>query len=144
MSRSSLILVIAQGLLIGALLYNSESFSMEYIPLLFKVCGFVIALWGVLAMRIGNFNVQPEVKSEALVTRGPYQILRNPMYTGILLFFIPAAFIPLSIINSILYIALFVVLVLKIYREEQLLSSHFGTTYAAYKKTTYRLIPLLF
>ena len=141
MSRSSLILVIAQGLLIGALLYNSDSFSMEYIPLLFKVCGFVIALWGVLAMRIGNFNVQPEVKSEALVTRGPYQILRNPMYTGILLFFIPA---PLSIINSILYIALFVVLVLKIYREEQLLSSHFGTTYAAYKKTTYRLIPLLF
>ncbi|WP_052111684.1 methyltransferase family protein [Dokdonia donghaensis] len=117
---------------------------MECIPLLFKVCGFAIVLWGVLAMRIGNFNIQPEVKSEALVSRGPYQILRNPMYTGILLFFIPAAFIPLSIINSMLYIALVVVLVLKIYREEQLLSSHFGATYKAYKKTTYRLIPLLF
>ncbi|WP_405210591.1 methyltransferase family protein [Dokdonia sp. Asnod2-E02] len=144
MSRSSLILVIAQGFLIGALLYSSDSFSVEYIPLLFKVFGFAIALWGVLAMRIGNFNIQPEVKSEALVTRGPYQILRNPMYTGILLFFIPAAFIPLSIINSMLYIALVVVLILKIYREEQLLSSHFGATYKAYKKTTYRLIPLLF
>ncbi|EAQ40165.2 hypothetical protein MED134_05409 [Dokdonia sp. MED134] len=144
MSRSSLLLVNAQGLLIGALLYNSDSFSMEYIPLLFKVCGLTVALWGVLAMRIGNFNVQPEVKSKVLVTRGPYQILRNPMYTGILLFFIPAAFIPLSIINLMLYIALFVVLVLKICREEQLLLSHFGATYKTYKKTTYRLIPLLF
>ncbi len=144
MSRSSLLLVIAQGLLIGALLYNSVSFSVEYIPLLFKVCGLAIALWGVLAMRIGNFNVQPEVKSEALVTRGPYRILRNPMYTGILLFLIPAAFIPLNIINSILYGGLFTVLVLKTYKEEQLLLTTFGDSYTSYKKNTYRLIPYLF
>lgn len=144
MSKYSLLLVIAQFALIGLLVWNSKVILWEPLPIITQFIGIGIALWGVLTIKIGNFNVQPEVKSTVLITKGPYRLLRNPMYTGIILVFLPSVILNNNLLLRVCYFLLIVVLLLKVYREEQLLQKSFGGNYVSYKKKTWRLIPFIF
>lgn len=144
MSRYSLLLVIAQFGLIGFLLWNGDIVQWEPYTLIPQVTGVLIAIWGVLSIKIGNFNVQPEVKSSSLVTSGPFKWIRNPMYLGILALFVPAVILDGSVLQWMACILLTVVLLLKMKREEHLLYEHFGNSYLQYKENTWRLIPYLY
>ncbi len=110
-----------------------------------QIVGFVISLWGVIAMKLGNFNIQPEVKPTAhFIMAGPYKIIRNPMYTGIILFFGAAVISNFSIFHLIVLTILFIVLLEKIKMEEKFLATKFGDRYINYLKKSYRLVPLLY
>ncbi len=144
MSKKSLILVIIQfsSFIFFALLGNM--FASGFL-LLLQFIGLTISLWGVLVMRLGNFNVQPEVKNIAnLVISGPYKMIRNPMYSGLLLFFGIATFVNFTWLRLLIFIVLSLSLILKIIMEEDFLTEKFGKEYRVYKKKTYRLIPFLF
>ncbi len=113
--------------------------------LFFQIIGLAIGLWGIIAMKIGNFNIQPEVKHSAnFVSHGPYKIIRNPMYTGILIFFGISVSTNFNYLRLIVLLILATALVLKIFMEEQFLSEYFEKEYVEYKKKTYRLIPFIF
>lgn len=120
------------------------SVSTSWYLLCVQLLGVTIAVWGVITIRIGNFNIQPEVRSTTLIQHGPYRWIRNPMYTGILLFFLPVMLTQYSITRLIIYIALIVVFLLKIFREEQLLKIHFGKEYDTFMSRTKRLIPFIY
>jgi len=120
--------------------------------LILQIIGLGLGAWGVLAMRMGNFNIQPEVKTNAvMVSRGPYKIIRNPMYAGLLLFFGVSVFMNFDF-NNLLYsyirlsifILLTTVLIMKIYMEETFLTNKFGEGYTEFKEKTYRLIPFVY
>ena len=106
--------------------------------------GIAIAVWGVLAGGLDKFNMQPEVKSDVLITNGPFSLVRNPMYLGVLLFF--SAVISQDPLPKhwIAYVILVITLLLKIYSEEHFLESKFGEQYRHYKNRTFRLIPYVF
>lgn len=144
MSKKSLLLVIIQFSCFGFFAFDgviNTKNGLFYIQLL----GFIIALWGVLVMKLGNFNVQPEVKAIAkMVTRGPYKIIRNPMYTGLLIFFGIAVITNFNYLRLFVFLLLSTSLVLKIFMEETFLEERFGKVYLEYKVNTYRLIPFLF
>ena len=152
MSKKSLILVIIQFVCFAFFALAGNLFVANNYWLLFQILGIVIGVWGVLTMKMGNFNIQPEVKHHAkMVTSGPYKIIRNPMYTGLLLFFGISVFLNFnldslvySIIRIVVFIILFVIFVLKINMEEKFLAIKFGTVYAAYKQKTYKIVPYLF
>ena len=96
-------------------------------------------------MKIGNFNIQPELKKNAvLVNSGPYKLIRNPMYTGLILFFGSGLASSFQLLNSLVFLLLVLVLLLKINREEKYLALSFGEDYLAYKNKTHRLVPYLF
>lgn len=144
MSKRSLILVVLQFssflffAIDGALFVNNFLF-------LFQLMGLALGLWGIISMKIGNFNVQPEVKKNALfISKGPYKIIRNPMYTGILIFFGFTLFAKFSYLRLLIYLILTITLLLKLMDEEKFLTERFKYVYLAYKKKTFRLIPFIY
>ncbi len=145
MSTKSLILVIIQFSAFAFFAY--DGFMAKSTSLLFyiQILAFIFSIWGVLAMKIGNFNIQPEVKSTAqFVTSGPYKIIRNPMYTGIIVFFAISAITYFSPLRLGIFLCLLVALLMKIFMEEKFLTQRFGNDYQEYMSETYRLFPYLF
>lgn len=143
MSVKSGILVAFQILSMLALIVLNTIF-IDGIGLMIQVIGMSIGIWAILTIGIGNFNIQPEVKSDSLITRGPYKWIRNPMYSAVILFFIPIAIQNLNWLNLILIVLLIMTLYLKILSEEKLLKEKFGNQYLHYKSITKRLIPFIF
>ena len=143
-SKKSYILVIIQFSCFAFFLFSKNLIANKY-WIIFQIIGFVISSLGVLSMKIGNFNIQPEVKANALFrNNGFYKIIRNPMYTGIILFFIASIISNFSYLRLSILTVLIIVLIEKIKLEEKFLSEKFGEIYLEYKKKTYRLIPFFY
>jgi protein-S-isoprenylcysteine O-methyltransferase Ste14 len=78
-----------------------------------------------------------------LIRSGPYQFVRNPIYTGILTGVAGTA-IAIGKISGLVALAIiFAVYSWKIRREERLLSGEFGEEYAAYRREVPALVPFL-
>jgi protein-S-isoprenylcysteine O-methyltransferase Ste14 len=109
-----------------------------------EIAGGALGIWAILAMRLGNFNVTPEVKAETrLVRRGPYRWIRHPMYTSLLLIALALVVTDFTWDRALMLVALAAVLVTKLTYEEKLLSQAFAD-YAAYRQATKRLIPFVY
>ena len=151
MSNKSKILVIIQFSCFAFFAITGDIFTFDY-WLILQFIGLLLGLWGILAMKIGNFNIQPEVKSDAIMTsKGPYVIIRNPMYSGIILFFGTSIFVNFnfdkllfSVIRLVVFLILLIVLLLKIHMEENFLKARFNDDYIKYKNKTFRLIPYIY
>jgi protein-S-isoprenylcysteine O-methyltransferase Ste14 len=79
-----------------------------------------------------------------LITSGPYAVVRHPIYTGILAGLLGTA-IALSQVRGFIAFALFFIMLwLKLRKEEQWMRSQFGETYATYAHQTAALVPYLF
>jgi protein-S-isoprenylcysteine O-methyltransferase Ste14 len=117
----------------------------ESIPLLLlEMAGIGLGLWAIAAMRIGNFNVTPDVRRDGqFVARGPYRIIRHPMYLALLLTTLPLIISAPSWWRWLFWLLLLADLVVKIEYEERLLVKHFSE-YAVYQQQTKRLVPYLY
>jgi len=151
MSNKSRILVYIQFSSFAFFALVGSLFTTKF-WLILQFLGLFLGLWGVLVMKMGNFNIQPEVKNSAImISRGPYKIIRNPMYSGLILFFGISVFVNFdfghllfSVLRLFVFMLLTTVLLLKITMEEKFLSEKFGKNYIQYKMKTKRLIPFIF
>lgn len=136
--------VLAQFALLLALLFTGPWLASAPAWLIVEATGVGIGLWAVFAMRRSPLNLAPNVRAGArLVTDGPYQWIRHPMYTALLLAtgaLVGAAF---SWARLVLWLGLLAVLVGKLRYEESLLAAHFPA-YEHYQQQTKRLVPFLF
>ena len=143
MSKKSLIFIIIQiSSMVYLLIFNNHFFTG--LGLVVQSIGIFIGIWGILIMGIGNFNIQPEVKSNSLIITGPYKWIRNPMYIAVLLFYLPIVLQNFSWLNVLVFISLLIANLLKIYSEEQFLEERFGDYYLEYNRKTKRLIPFIY
>ena len=87
MSSKSTVLIFIQFACFAYFIFN-ENLLVNNTLLTLQIIGFTLSIWAIFVMRLGNFNVQPEVKLDAIfITKGPYKFIRNPMYMGLILFF---------------------------------------------------------
>ncbi len=107
------------------------------------VCGLVFAIWARLILGRNWSGVITLKEDHELIERGPYRVVRHPIYTGILAMFAGTA-IALGYFGGFLgFLLVFVSFWVKLNREEDLMLEHFPAKYAAYQRRVKRIIPFL-
>ena len=138
------LLVTFQLSALGYIAVSGPLFSKSWYGLLIEIVGVALAVWAVAIMR-SNANVAPiPKKNGVLITKGPYKIIRHPMYTAQVM-----AVFPLVIEHDTNYrvaalIILTLTLLYKLHYEEKRLVNHFGLAYSEYKKTSKRVLPFIY
>ncbi|MDA3807652.1 MAG: isoprenylcysteine carboxylmethyltransferase family protein [Thiomicrorhabdus sp.] len=119
-----------------------SSMTWQILPL--QLLAIFIGLWALKTMHIGHFNIVPDPMPEInLVTTGPYQYIRHPMYLSILLFFFPWVILHVSGISLLALGALVFTLLFKLHYEESLLVERLAD-YSVYQSKTKKLIPFVY
>lgn len=103
--------------------------------------GALLAIWAKFAIGHG-FTVSFAIKEgHALVTSGPYALVRHPIYTGLLVMALGGALV----LDSLLTLGFTALLVMPFWFhtaiEEPLLEQHFGDAWRDYRSRVPRLIP---
>lgn len=106
--------------------------------------GVVLAVWaretlGAAWTHAADFQVIP---NQPLIARGPYRLIRHPIYTGLVAMFIGIE-MALSSWLIILAVALGWFAWWQAKKEEQLLTATFGQSYEAYQQQTGMFLPRL-
>ena len=141
--KNSNILVAIQFIVILILLFTNQSIFNNYISLFISSIGFIFGLYTLYFNQVGNFNVRPEIKSNAkLISTGAYKYIRHPMYFCVLIIMGGVIVSDINIINIICYGILIIVLYLKSKKEEMLWSEKMEE-YASYKEKTKMFIPFI-
>lgn len=115
----------------------------NWLGLLFLIGGSIMRLW---AIKQAGTSFVPHVKVDSklkLVSNGPYAYMRHPSYLGTVCSYLGIAMIFNSVIGSLALVVLVIpALLLRIAKEEQLLSNRFGDGWRKYQsQTPWRLIP---
>ncbi len=136
-------LVILQFTFIALLIWVLPwSIVWKILPL--QLLAVFIGLWALKTMHIGHFNIVPDPMPEInLVTTGPYQYIRHPMYLSILLLFFPWVMLHASLISLLALGLLVLTLLFKLHYEESLLEERLAD-YSFYQSKTKKLIPFLY
>ncbi|MCY1290614.1 Isoprenylcysteine carboxyl methyltransferase (ICMT) family protein [compost metagenome] len=93
-----------------------------------------------------NWSISLEIREKhQLISKGPYAVVRHPMYTSFLLMVIGQMFLLSNWVAGLLGVAGFAVLFfLRVDKEERLMLEFFGPEYRAYMDRTKRIIPYLY
>lgn len=109
-----------------------------------EVAGIALGLWALLAMRLANVHILPDVRANAqLIQRGPYRFIRHPMYSALLLTTLPLILDSFSWVRLLLWLVLLSNLLIKLRYEERLLTAHYPD-YPIYQQQTKRLLPFIY
>jgi protein-S-isoprenylcysteine O-methyltransferase Ste14 len=91
----------------------------------------------------GQFRVTADPGSGTLVRRGPYRLIRHPMYTGALLFLWTGIVAHWSTVPVVVGLVVTALGAIRVADEERLLRDRFPD-YAEYARGTKRVIPFVF
>jgi protein-S-isoprenylcysteine O-methyltransferase Ste14 len=112
--------------------------------LLLVVAGIAFAIFARFALG-GNWSGSVTVKQDhTLIRRGPYSIVRHPIYTGLVLAFLGVALIVGQLRGLLGVSVLFLSFWLKSRVEERFMLEQFGAEYRTYQHQVKGLIPYIF
>jgi protein-S-isoprenylcysteine O-methyltransferase Ste14 len=107
------------------------------------VVGLVLAIWARVILGRNWSGVITLKEGHELIERGPYRLVRHPIYTGLLAMFAGTA-IAIGYLGGLFgLLLLFMSFWMKLEREEALMLKHFPEKYSAYQRRVKRIIPFL-
>lgn len=137
-------IVVIQFGCIAFLLFDIRSHDISIAPSLIIGLSIILASWSIYVMQMSKLRIFPEPSEDAfLITNGPYQIIRHPMYTSVLLCCFGFVLINFNLAGAIVYIILFIDLLFKLHWEEAMLKRKFKK-YSKYCEGTNKLIPFIY
>ena len=107
------------------------------------LAGLGFAVWA--RLHLGkNWSGKPVIRTDhVLIRTGPYHVVRNPIYTGILAALIGTALVVGQIWVLMVTAIILVVFLIKIGMEEKFLLEEFGESFISYKNQVKSLIPYI-
>lgn len=118
-------------------------FALQSIGVLVMLLGCGFAVWARVVLG-GNWSGSVTVKeNHVLITRGPYQWVRHPIYTGILLLLVGTAIASGTAVTVMEVAAVTLALWLKLRTEERFMQETFGEQYREYCRRVKALIPFV-
>ncbi len=126
-------------------IFHYSTFLLEGVPNYIRVPaaglvligGWYLARGGMKAV-FGTARENPEV-----ISTGVFRLVRHPIYTGAILFYLGASIITMSIASAA-FLLVIIAFYIRISRyEERILAEAFGNDYLEYKKKTGMLFPKL-
>lgn len=127
-------------------IFHYSTFLGDVVPDYLRVpLAAIILITGWILARKGMKQVfgTPREKPEVICT-GVFKVVRHPIYTGALLFYLGAICITLSIASAVFWLVILGFYIMISRYEERILTEEFGEEYTLYKKQTGMLIPRLF
>jgi len=110
---------------------------------LIKPVGYLVLLPGLILWGAAVIQLMIGFSKGKLVTTGAYGIVRNPVYSSVTFFILPAvALMTLTWVYFIVSVFLYVGVMIFIGTEEKQLTKAFGTQYEDYLARVDRLVPL--
>jgi protein-S-isoprenylcysteine O-methyltransferase Ste14 len=107
------------------------------------LCGLVFCLWA-RAVLGRNWSGTVTLKEDhELIIRGPYRLVRHPIYTGLLAMLAATALQKGHLAGMIALILVFVSFWIKSNYEEEVMRKQFPEQYAAYREQVKRIIPVV-
>ncbi|MBK6830074.1 MAG: isoprenylcysteine carboxylmethyltransferase family protein [Flavobacteriales bacterium] len=138
----SVLLVVGQFGSIAVLLFGG-GWQLPWWAWVLFVLGLLVFAWAVASLGGNNFTILPDPRrANTLSQRGIYRWLRHPMYTAVLLCGVAVSFGAPSMARWIALGVCAVVLVIKVYYEEALLTAR-HPDYPQRMKGVARLFPFV-
>lgn len=116
---------------------------------IFAAAGIALSVWTIVYMRIvgkGNpFDVyghEIASRTKNLMTEGPYSLCRNPMMTGMLIYWTGIQLALLSWKAAVVFLIMLIAMYFQIISEEKRLQADFGEAYLEYARKTFRFLPV--
>lgn len=107
-----------------------------------KPVGFLLIFLGIILWGSALIQLFAGFPKGKLVTTGAYSVVRNPIYSSVTFFILPAvALLTLTWVYFIASVFLYVGVMIFIGKEEKQLSKAFGKEYEDYKAKVDRLVP---
>ncbi len=136
-SALPLVLVIIAIVVLGV---THSLFASSPLVIAAQVLAVGLSLWARVSFPRGAFRVTAMPGGNAIVRRGPYRLIRHPMYSAVLLFIWTAILSHLSLVNAAIGIAVTTVIVARVIAEERLLRAKYPE-YCEYARATKALVP---
>jgi len=121
------------------------SIVTQLVGIVLCATGIAIAIWARRVLGTNWSGIITLKQDHELIRRGPYRVVRHPIYSGVLLG-AAGSFLALlpTVQGAICMLFLFAGLRLKSLFEESLLSRHFPGEYPQYRREVKALIPFVY
>ena len=117
---------------------------LRWIGIGIALLGFALLQWAQTTLGKSWSDTPRMIKGQSLITSGPYQFIRHPIYTAFLLILGSTLFISANWLIGSAWLGMALLeLASRIRFEEGLMLEYFGDQYREYMKRTGRLLPKL-
>jgi protein-S-isoprenylcysteine O-methyltransferase len=118
--------------------------NIAVVGLVLVCAGIAFSIWARSVLG-SNWSGSVTIKEgHTLIRRGPYRIVRHPIYTGLLLAMLGSAF-QFGLVRSFIGVAVVgFAFWIKLLIEEQFMAQQFGNEYLLYRQQVRALIPFIF
>jgi len=127
-----------------ALVYRGELFDRNPVTIGLQVIAFLFMVWARITFGMRSFHAAADTTEGQLVTRGPYAIVRNPIYAAVILFAWAGVGAHLNLASAALGLLVFAGMLVRILAEERELRTKYGDAYQAYCRRVKRLVPFVY
>jgi protein-S-isoprenylcysteine O-methyltransferase Ste14 len=107
------------------------------------IVGLAFCIWARFTLGRNWSGIVTLKGGHELITRGPYALVRHPIYTGLLTMFVATVMVLGHVAGIIAIPLVFVSIWIKLRHEEKLMLQKFPDQYAAYQRRVKRLIPFI-